>query len=241
MAGRFLLANANGVHVEGQYIDLALGAEYLWVSDQLSIPLAAITEISDTKRGGRIVYYDSIADQQLELNFTKVGFMRYKKKHVVEFLVAAKACVESLPKTLLEQDLSESALGLNQLTVAHCEFCDSQECHPYVFYVYKFVGVALIAYSGSLEPSRRVLCPQHARRESLACSLRTALLGYWGIPGCVAAAWYVARNIWALSSTQSLTVGHFLAAVSVGILLPYTALGTLLAAIYYGWARQYLT
>jgi hypothetical protein len=158
----------------------------------------------------------------MEFNFTKIGFLRFKRWKVESFLRTLKA---SLPK--------ESAIGsgIGPIPAAAdpwlCEVCGGNDVSVFTFYVLRFVGIVPFAYAYRLTPLRFVLCSGHARKQAIICCMRTAVTGYLGFPGFLAAPWYVMRNLWALRRAR---VGNFGSTI-VGlacIMLPWAAIAILI-------------
>ncbi len=124
----------------------------------------------------------------------------------------------------LRKDSKSIAAAYSKLDLSHCDKCDSTDCQAYTFFTLTFLGIAPLAYVYRTHVSAHSLCPQHARETSYAASLSTGLRGHWGFPGCVAATWYVMRNLLSLAKAGSLTLPNALASVTVGIFLGWVLL-----------------
>jgi len=84
----------------------------------------------------------------------------------------------------------------------------------------KFVGVAPFAYSYSLVPGRYLLCRSHAAQQAFKVNCKTAVLGYLGFPGFIAAPYYVVRNLAELRRNHALNVNAMARSVFVAIVAP---------------------
>ncbi len=197
-AEKFYLANEKGsydAHPIPVYLKLC--KEYLWVSETLSIPIPSITEWRLTKKGGCITFLDTIAGEELAFNFTKIGFLRFNRRRVEKFLDIlaqhARECKQ-------EQALTPNN-ETQEFRIIQCEKCGASPVHAITLNTYSSVGLAPIAFSSKLVPTRHVLCPDHISGETIRACLRTAAMGYWGLPGCIAAPCYVIQNLWALKKS----------------------------------------
>jgi hypothetical protein len=104
-----------------------------------------------------------------------------------------------------------------------CQCCNSVESSVYHFYVLKFIGIPFLCLY-RLSNFLHSLCPEHARQKSLYYSRQTALLGYWGFPGCLASMWYIGRNVLSLRKNGALTSGMLLKSIFYAIILGWLIL-----------------
>lgn len=214
--GKFYLANDKGSYgTKTSPVYLALCPTYLWVSETLSIPLESVTECGLTKHGGYICYWDGLAGEEVRFNFTKLGFLRFRRRDVEAFLDVLEnylpARVEQ-PGTTAEVVAPPDPIG--------CEKCGSGDAYVLVFEVFRFVGLVPIAWAYKLTPSRYVLCAEHARSEARRCARSTALQGYWGFPGFLAAPWYIYRNLRTLRRAGMADPGTTVSILLTCIVLP---------------------
>ncbi len=223
---KFLLVDEKGRYTQrNSSIQMVLCKEYLWVSEALSIPLAAIRNLGVADRIGVITYFDEIANESRNLRFTNLGFVGLKDEKVVAFLEVIE---ENLPIASSESSVNHPNADDRKGVIA-CEYCGSREASVYVFEVFQFFGLILLYYSYRLTPLRYVLCDQHAGKQVVTCSLRTGLLGYLGFPGCFAAPWYVCKNLWKLHRDGVATFKDTVLSVVMGIGVPVS----LIAGVIY--------
>lgn len=224
--GRFYLANEKGRRVSsyGQY--LLLTSTYLWIDDTLSIPLESITELTTTKQSGCIQFWDAITEVRTEFHFTLPGFLRPRMGVVSEFLDEIAQARERQPGQFAPNDHTSSAPPLSQ--VDSCEECGSNETNALTLSTFRFVGIAPIAFSYKLTPQRFVLCREHARSLAFRINVRTALFGYLGFPGFLAAPWYIVRNLRELRRHNLLTADSILKSVLLTVVLPLGCVALLL-------------
>lgn len=221
VSGKFYLANDRGSYgARTSPVHLTLCRDYLWVSETLSIPLTAITATGLSKHGGYICFVDAVANTEVRFNFTKIGFLRFRRKDVESFLSILN---ENLPSQdqIVEQEVASTLLA----DVSHCERCGQTGVNVFTFKRFRFVGIAPIAYAYRLTPLRYVLCPQHARQQVIRDCLHTAATGYLGFPGFIAAPWYVFTNVWCLWRQGAANIWTAVACGLTCIILPLTVLG----------------
>jgi hypothetical protein len=228
LRGKFYLANEKGSYgLNTTPVFLVLCREYLWVSETLSIPLSAITDTGLTSKGGFIRFWDAISGTELVFNFTKLGFLRFKRNDVEALL--ARVC-ELLPKGKPNTWIDiESAPNITSAT--RCEVCGAPQASAFVFYVFRSVGIAPIAYSSSLTPLRFVLCDEHAKCKAMKCSARTALAGYLGLPGVIAGPWYVVKNLLGLRRARLADAKTVGLSILCHILLPWAIMAGLIGLL----------
>lgn len=223
--GKFYLANDKGTYgVSTSPVYLVLCRKYLWVSKTLSIPLVAIIDTGLSKKGGYIRYLDSIAGAEFKFNFTKLGIIGFKRKEV-EVLLALIS--QHMPEERLNPVVGTS-MPQELENAMNCESCGSADVHAFEFFTLRFIGFAPIAYVYDLTPLRHVLCDEHARRESMRSSWRTALAGYWGFPGFLAAPWYVVRNIWALRRERIADTQTVMLSILGCVIVPWAIIATII-------------
>src|SRR5262245_23475907 len=204
--GKFFLADEHGNYdARPRRVELLLCREYLWVHENFSIPLDSIRATALTRHGGVIVFWDAIEGKETRFDFTKVGFLVFRQKHVARFLasvdehrVAARASGPADAVTHARDRDEPESPGIHT-----CEVCQNAECKPYTFFTLKFIGIAPLAYAWKLTPWRFVLCADHARRQLLRTSAYTAVWGSLGFPGFLAVPYYVCKNIWAVRRSGS--------------------------------------
>ena len=113
------------------------------------------------------------------------------------------------------------------LTV-NCEKCGSTDIYVLVFSVLLFVGIAPIAYCYKLTPKRYVLCAAHGRRQAIRSCLHTALVGYLGFPGFLAAPYYICKNLWALRRAKIADTPTIILCILNCVILPCALITMLL-------------
>lgn len=233
--GRFYLADETGRRISsyGQY--LLLTSTYLWIDDTLSIPLESITELSTTKRGGRIQFWDAIAAVEMDFHFTLPGFFRPRMGVVSDFLREIAQQRERQSGPLAPNRHTSAASPLSQID--SCEECGSNGTDAYTFSTFRFIGIAPVAYSYRLTPQRFVLCREHARGRAHRVNMRNALFGYLGFPGFLAAPWYIVRNLRELRRHNLLTVDLILKSVLLTVILPLGCVAFLLF-LFARWVAQ---
>lgn len=193
---------------------ILLTHDHIWVSEAESIPLASILETSVTDRAGRIMYADTISGDIVEFAFTVPGLFRPKVRKIRGFLDDVDR-VRVHPTR--EADGGTQAL-VDRSTV--CERCGEPAACAIVLREFRFVGIAPIAYSYRILPLRFVVCSDCAGPVALRVNSTTALLGYLGFPGLVAAPYYILRNLFTLQGYGLATSRDWAASLVVTVLLP---------------------
>ena len=211
--GRFYAADENGRRTSSYAQPLLLSRTYLWVTESLTIPLESIIDLGSTKRGGFIRFGDYLDGATREIHFTFPGFLRPRLDKVASFLAAV-----DVQRGIRVQELQTS----DQLDPVEpsCERCDDTMADFYVFRTFKFVGFAPFAYSYSLVPGRYLLCRSHAVEQAFKNNCKTAIFGYLGFPGFIAAPYYVVRNLVELRRNHALSANALAGSLLVAIVVP---------------------
>jgi len=199
--GRFYAADENGRRTSSYGQPLLLSQTYIWVDESLTIPLESIIELGSTKRSGFIRFEDRLDGTIKEIHFTFPGFLRPRLDKIALFFAAVDE-----QRRIRVQELQ--ALDRLDPVEPGCELCDDRTADVYVFRTLKFVGFAPFAYSYSLVPGRYLLCRSHAAEQAFKVNCKTAILGYLGFPGIIAAPYYVVRNLVELRRNHVLSVNE---------------------------------
>lgn len=117
----------------------------------------------------------------------------------------------------------------DSVNASRCEICGAEECDLFIFYTFRFIGIAPIVYSYTVEPHPYVHCPDHARETAVRLCRSIGLNGHWGFPGFIAAVWYVVKNLRELSKGGLLTLTGTLNRLIQGVLLGWVLLALGLA------------
>lgn len=224
---RFYLANESGGRISSYGQQLLLAQDYLWIDESLTIPLASITAMGLTKKGGFIRYWDGVSGCTLEFYFMRPGFLRSRIDVVEAFL--GKIDAQRFRQIESGHELDTTLAAQSMSTISKCECCESNETQVFVFRTFRFVGIAPLAYSYSLISDRFVLCRDHAPREAFRVNVRNAAFGNLGFPGFLAAPWYNSRNLYELRRRGTLSFGDLLQSICLTILLP---LGLVAAVLF---------
>lgn len=194
--------------------------EYLWINQTLSIPLSSIIDTGQLDRCGYIRFWDSIARAEIELCFNSPQFFRARRKAIDAFLAVVN---DHLPE---EEPVPKEGPATDPNESLDCEKCGSAEAQVLVFHAFSFFGVFPCAWRWELTPVRYVLCAEHARSQAIRCSLRTALHGYLGVPGCFIAPWYVLKNLLELRREGTCDSRTVILSLLGCVVLPYALMAT---------------
>jgi|GEM_PF-4686059 len=241
--GKFYHANKKGTYGMGATsFQLALCNRYIWIDEGLSIPLSDIIETGLTKKGGFIRFLDRLAGEVMDFYFTKLGFIGFRQEEVKKLLeIIDENLPADRPKLTVKPDSSgfelpggaDAHLHLEAPPVdVSCEECDEKDVYVLVFKELRFFGLAPVAYIYRLTPVRSLLCRDHAKKRAAASCYRTAMYGYLGFPGFLAAPWYVIRNLWELRRAKAADIRTVLETIFMAIILP---LGLLVVAVWAIW------
>jgi len=200
--------------------ELRLTREYLWLSRELAIPLATITDVElvAKRRIVQITYVDILEEDTKAVQIHGIGFFGRSAR-------LNQRLHDSLLNELEHAPSAEVFFREEGEVPVGCETCGRPEAaliqlrSVACFGVYPICGV--LAWS----PTKRYLCAKHAMRTCNHVCLRTALVGNLGFPGLLVSPWVVWRNLRALGQTFSASLPYVAFAWGLFGLLPLVVWG----------------
>jgi hypothetical protein len=181
--GRFYFGSDSARLGSDLGFSLALGRDYLWLSDELSIPLWAIqsTEIFEKgwfpkRRALKIVYENPITGLPEAIVLLKLDFLGF---YVMKPLQQLMQQLESARATATRPTAQPISVEMPSLPARPdvCEVCGGKPAY-YVGYFY-LISALMIAFRGPMK--RRVHCRKHNLIYGLGHYLVTATTGWFGI------------------------------------------------------------
>ncbi|MBS2032149.1 MAG: hypothetical protein JST54_29895 [Deltaproteobacteria bacterium] len=193
-------ADANG-KIAGQLGHaIALGREYLWLTDEIAIPLSAIRTAGIVEHGGfpkrrsyQLTFENPISRRSEQINLvnpTLIGFYPSTRLlPLLENVERARASLASSPGASPGQATERAPVS----APTGCEVCNATPAW-YVGYTY-LVSFLVVSYRGAAK--RRVHCKKHNLIYGLGHYLLTALTGWFGIGifGYPFVVWAAARSL----------------------------------------------
>ena len=162
-------------------VNLCLTRSYLWLSDELAIPIGAITQMEVAERGFlpkrialRVVYRNPVTHEHESVAFAKIGFLGLSFKR--EPLQQMKALLEELQKQCTDEPHAGVAAEPENVERG-CEACGARPA----YYPTYFFTITALAVAYRSKERRRVHCRRCVLRHGLPCYLVTMLLGWPGI------------------------------------------------------------
>ncbi|MCA8914180.1 MAG: hypothetical protein KDB90_02120 [Planctomycetes bacterium] len=190
---------------------VAVSYDYLWLNDNLSIPLATITDIETAgDRVVRITYYNALADKHEQVGLTAFSLLGKVDQERVWAL--ANALTDSRARAGKVEDFLASLASGAGGRVPSCEKCGSAPAAVIDLAYVGSIGVMPIVGAYVRRPFRRLLCRRHAVRACLKWNAYTSIAGFIGFPGILTAPLEVWRN------TRSVARGHKLGAIATVML-----------------------
>ena len=166
------LARPDGKDSSGGKTKIVANSEYIWFGQDLSVPLAWVSDVSAVGPGFQVVWEDRTSGITEAAVFCIRTFFGYNRK-----------VRDQLVSTLHELVSAARSVGAPQTIAAAeqastCEVCGSTGASAYDFEWTINVLLYLIR-----KPDRRILCKKHATRRLRMVFLSNALFGSLGLPG----------------------------------------------------------
>lgn len=177
---------SEGARIEGAFgFSIVLGRDYLWLGDELSVPLWAIrhAEIFEAgwypkRRALKITYENPITSLPEAIILMKPDFFGLNAvkplKELLQKLDAARASA-SRPVSISSANSAVPLVGLEPVDA--CEICGEKPAY-YVGYTY-LISALVVSYRGAVK--RRIHCRKHNLVHGLGHYLVTAATGWFGI------------------------------------------------------------
>jgi hypothetical protein len=199
-----------------------LTATYLWIWEELAIPLRTVKEIVPLNKGGamRMVYHDALTGQDRHLQVCLLNFFGFldRKKMAVAMQALTGAWQAALTLEPAESTLEVAAEELRR--EARCEKCGSSDAavleSGYLF----SIGILPFAWAEKWRPVSRFLCRRHAIMATCGYNFLTSLIGHLGFPGILTGQYRVWRNVAALKRVFPVSLPTQLVAGLCGLLVP---------------------
>lgn len=229
--GHFCVADDKGRiddSVDG--VRLRLTQDYLWISRNLTVPLAAILRVDNLNGKAIGIHFRHEVQDQVQsvwlaardwLGLRHTGRNLALLQHV-EAASRTASPIEELLKRVRDES-GDLHLG--------CEVCGAKPAADAEFGWFFCFGVLPFAGVYRWTPVEHLRCSRHAARACLVNNLLTGLLGYWGFPGVLVAPYRVWRNVRELNTVYGWSATVTLASMAIGFLLPITLLIALILRV----------
>lgn len=205
---------------------IRLTSEYLWVNDNLSIPVASVLHVGDVNgKAVSIVFHNALSDVEEGVILAGRNWFglrdrgrSYALVHRLEEARRHAPPLEQFAERIRDQS-GELKLG--------CEVCGAKPANELEFGWFFCFGVFPIAGAYQWKPERRFCCAKHGARACFVNNLVTGLVGYLGFPGVLVAPYRVWRNVREMNKVFGWNTRATVLNTLVGFILPAAAVGGL--------------
>lgn len=219
-SGRFCYADRKGrIDDSAGAARVAMTREYLWVNENLSIPLASIYQVENLNRKAvGIAFHNAVSDAPEAIWLAARDWLGLRDKERNDLFASA---IEEARKRApsVEQFATTLRDDIGTLKVG-CEVCGGMPAQDLELGWFFCFGVLPFAGVYKWQPVRRLLCGKHAGRACITNNVVTGLIGYWGFPGVLVAPFRVWRNVRELRQTFGVSTSTAVVNAVFGFLAP---------------------
>lgn len=215
LRGVFWYADDRGrIDDSGGVARVQMTADYLWVSDNLSVPLASIRNVENLNgRAIAIAFHNALSNSHELVCLAARDWIGLRNKALNNALATGieQARRHARSPAAFEESLRDRTGDLD----IGCEICGHKPGRDVELGWFLCLGLLPVAGLYYWRPVRRFLCVGHASRMCLANNLRTGLVGFLGFPGILVAPYRLWRNVKQLNaafgSSASRSMLHLMA------------------------------
>ena len=214
-----------GIVFQGEYIfaggssdqkqRIALTSDYLWINDNLSIPLASVVDVQTVgDKVVRIVYFNALNGQNEGVELTARNWVGLAdKEHVWNLANAVTHTRAHAPNP--EKFLDELGRGAGG-RVPSCETCAGTPARQVELALVGSIGVIPIAGYYFRRPYVRLYCRSHAVKDCCMLNAATGIAGFIGFPGIITAPIQVWKNAKSVRDAYELGTARYLLLIAIG-------------------------